>query len=139
MDIEFFKLNWHLFVALSVVVALLVLDPLRKRSSGVSSVSPMDLPRVMRLEKAIVVDISDPKDYEFGHVPKARNIPLSRIDSDVNRLNKFRSRPVVIACRAGNRSSKAANILRKHGFNDVRILHGGFAAWTKENLPIEKS
>ena len=139
LELEFIKLNWHLFAALAVVTALLILDPIRKRGSGVGSVSPLDLPRVMRLEKAIVVDISDPKDYEAGHVPKARNIPLSRIDSDVNRLKKFKSRPVVIACRVGNRSSKAANILRKHGFNDVRVLQGGFSAWTKENLPIEKS
>ncbi len=139
MDIEFVKLNWHLFLALAVIVALLILDPIRKRTSGIRSVSALELPRVMKSEKAIVVDISDPKDFESGHIPKARNVPLSRIDSDVNRLNKFKSRPVVIACRVGNRSSKAANILRKHDFSDIRILHGGFAAWSKENLPIEKS
>ncbi len=137
MDIEFFKLNWHLFAALAVVVALLVLDPIRKRSSGIKSVTAVELPRVMRHEKAVVVDISDPKDFNAGHIPKARNVPLSRIDNDINRLNKFKSRPIVVACRMGNRSSKAANILKKNDFSDVRVLHGGFAAWSKENLPIE--
>ena len=138
MEFEFVKLNWHLFAALAAVIALLALEPIRKRAGGVKSLVPGDLPRLMRNEKAIVVDVSDQKEFETGHIPKARNIPLSRIDANINRLTKFKSRPVVVVCRVGNRSSKAAGILRKHGFADVRTLQGGFAAWTKENLPIEK-
>ncbi len=139
MELDFFKLNWHLFLALAAVVILLLLDPIRKRASGVRSVAVTELPRVMRHENAIVVDISDTKDYDAGHIPKSRNIPLGRIDADINLIKKFKSRPVVIACRMGNRSSKAAGILKKHEFSDVRVLQGGFAAWSKENLPIETS
>ncbi len=138
LELEFFKINWHLFLALAVVILLLALDPIRKRSSGIRTVNALELPRVMRHENAIVVDISDPADFANGHIPKAKNVPLSRINDDIARLNRFKSRPVVVACRAGTRSSKAANILKKHNFADIRILHGGFAAWTKENLPVEK-
>ena len=138
MEFEFVKLNWHLFVALVAVIGLLAFEPLRKRSGGVRSINAIDLPRVMSNEKAVVLDVSDSNEFENGRIPKARNIPLSRIESDINRLNKFKTRPIVIVCRVGNRSSKAASILRKHDFSDVRTLQGGFAAWTKENLPIEK-
>ncbi len=136
--IEFVKLNWHLFLALVAIVALLAFEPLRKRSVGVTTILANDLPRVMKNEKAIVVDVSDSKEFDNGRIPKARNIPLSRIESDINRLNKFKSRPVVVVCRIGNRSAKAANILKKHQFTDVRTLKGGFSAWAKENLPIER-
>ena len=138
MEWEFVKLNWHLFLALAAVIALLVLEPLRSRSSGVKSVSAVDLPRVMSREKGIVVDISDPKDFKNGHIPKARNIPLNSVESDIGRMSKFKSRPIIVACRAGNRSARAAKVFRKHDFTDVRTLQGGFAAWSKENLPIEK-
>jgi len=138
MELEFFKLNWHLFAALFAIIALLAFEPLRKRSSGIRSVNVVDLPRVMKSEKAIVVDVSDAKEFASGRIPKARNIPLSRIQTDIKQIGKFKTRPVVIVCRMGNRSTKAANILRKNEFSDVRTLQGGFAAWTKENFPVEK-
>ena len=136
--IEFVKINWHLFLALVAVIALLAFEPLRKRSVGVKSVLPHDLPRIMKKEKAIIVDVSDTKEFDTGRIPKARNIPLSRIEADINTLNKFKSRPIVVVCRIGNRSAKAASMLRKYNFSDVRTLKGGFSAWVKENLPIEK-
>ncbi len=97
-----------------------------------------DLPRLMSSDNAVVVDISEPNEFQTGRIPKARNIPLSKIASDINTLSKFRARPIVVVCRMGNRSAKAAGILRKNDFSDVRTLQGGFAAWLKENLPIEK-
>ena len=138
MQLEFFKLNWHLFVALAVIILLLALDPIRKRSGGIRSINAVELPNLMSHHNAVVVDISDPADYQNGHIPNAKNIPLSRLNDDIARINKFKSRPIVVACRVGTRSSKAANILKKHQFSDIRILHGGFASWTKENLPVEK-
>ncbi len=138
MDFEFVKLNWHLFVALAAVIALLAFEPLRRRRGGISSVNVLDLPRIMKSEKAIILDVSEPNEFRSGRIPKARNIPLSNVESDINSLRKFKSRTIVVVCRVGNRSSKAAGILKKNEFSDVRTLQGGFAAWTKENFPIEK-
>ena len=58
MDFEFVKLNWHLFVALAAVIALLAFEPLRRRRGGISSVNVLDLPRIMKSEKAIILDLS---------------------------------------------------------------------------------
>ncbi len=138
MDFEFVQLNWHLFVALIAVIALLAFEPLRKRRGGIRTVNVLDLPRVMKAEKALILDVSDPAEFRSGRIPKARNIPLSNVQSDINSLKKFKSRTVVVVCRMGNRSPKAAGILRKNDFSDVRTLQGGFAAWTKENFPVEK-
>lgn len=137
MDFEFVKINWHLFVALVAIIALLAFEPLRKRRGGIRSVAADELPMVMRDEKVMILDVSDAKEYADSHIPKARNIPINRLESDIQTINKFKSRPVVVCCRVGNRSGKAAGILRKNGFTDIRTLHGGIAAWTKENLPIE--
>ena len=137
MYLEFVKLNWHLFVALVAIIALLAFEPLRTRQGGIRSVSADELPRIMRDEKIIILDVSDAKEYAGSHISKARNIPLNRLDSDIQTISKFKARPVVICCRVGNRSSKAARILKKHGFSNLRTLHGGMAAWTKENLPVE--
>ncbi len=137
MDFEFVKLNWHLFVALVAIIALLAFEPLRKRHGGIRSVSADELPRVMRDENVMILDVSDAKEYAGSHIPKARSIPLSRLETDIQTISKFKARPVVVCCRVGNRSAKGANILKKNGFTDIRTLQGGIAAWTKENLPVE--
>jgi len=115
----------------------LALEPLRKRRGGIRPVSADDLPVVMRDEKVLILDVSEAKEYAGSHIPKARNVPISRLESDIQTLNKFKTRPIVVCCRIGNRSTKAAGILRKNGFTDIRTLQGGMAAWTKENLPVE--
>ncbi|MDH3689356.1 MAG: rhodanese-like domain-containing protein [Gammaproteobacteria bacterium] len=138
MDVEFVTKNWYLFLALIVVVALIVLDPIRRRASGVSVVSATELPRLINHESAIVVDISDVNDYKKGHVPNAINIPLDSFSDGINKLRKHKSKPIVVACRAGNRAARAASILRKEGFESLYTLSGGFASWEKENLPVEK-
>lgn len=137
MDFEFVKLNWHLFVALVAIIALLAFEPLRKRHGGVRSVNADELPRLMRNEKVVIVDVSDANEFAQSHIAKARNVPISRLELDIQTLSKFKSRPVVIVCRAGNHSAKAARILKKHGFTDLRTLQGGIAAWIKENFPVE--
>ncbi len=136
MYLEFVKLNWHLFAALAAIIALLAFEPLRKRRGGIRSVSADELPRVMRDENIVVLDVSEAKEFASSHIPKARNIPISRLESDIQTINKFKARPVVVCCRMGNRSAKAASVLKKNGFTDIRTLQGGMAAWTKENLPV---
>ncbi|MXW47389.1 MAG: rhodanese-like domain-containing protein [Gammaproteobacteria bacterium] len=135
--LEFVKLNWHLFLALFAIIALLPFEPLRARRGGIRSVSADELPRVMRDENIVILDVSDAKEFAGSHIAKARNIPISRLDSDIQTINKFKSRPIVVCCRVGNRSAKAAGILKRNGFTNIRTLHGGMAAWTKENLPVE--
>ncbi len=137
MEWEFVKLNWHLFAALVLVIVLLALEPLRARRGGVRPITADDLPRFMRDEKVVIVDVSEEKEFASSHIPKSRNVPLSRLNSDINTLKRYKSRPVVVVCRVGNRSPKAAGILKKHEFSNLRTLQGGIAAWMKENLPVE--
>lgn len=138
MDWEFVTKNWYLFLGLVVVLALIILDPLRRRASGVASVSAVELPQLINHDSAIVVDISDPNDYKKGHIPNAINIPFETLSDNLGRLQKHKNKPIVVACRTGNRSPRAASILRKQGFESLYTLSGGLASWQKENFPTAK-
>ncbi len=48
-----------------------------------------------------------------------------------------RTRPIVVYCAGGYRSSVAASLLRGHGFERVADILGGFEAWRAAGLPIE--
>ena len=138
MEVEFLQQNWLLFVALVAIVLLITLDSIRRRSSGAGTVSAVELPALINHESAVVVDISEPNDFKRGHVPNAINLPLGRLQEEVKKLNKYKGKPIVVTCRAGNKSGQAAAILARNEFDKIYTLHGGIAAWEKENMPLEK-
>lgn len=136
--VDFAIKYWYLFVALIVVLGLLVLGPITQLVHGVKSVNVWDAVRMINHESAIVVDVCDPPEFKTGHIPNAINIPLNGLVGRIKELDKHKSKPIVLSCRGGNRSNRGAVILRKHGFEKVYMLAGGFMAWERDNLPVEK-
>ena len=140
MEIGFIQQNWHLFAALAVIIVLLTLDPLRRRSGGIQSVSAVQLPQLMNHEGAIVLDVGEPTEFKKGHIPKAINMPVSQLKNDLGRLEKYRTKdtPIVLSSRTNQHANRAAAILRKNNFSNLYTLSGGLVSWEKENLPLER-
>lgn len=139
MDIEFLSQNWHLILALFVIIGLLVFEPYLLKLSGIKTIGPLRVTQLVNHQSAVVVDVCTQKEFTQGHIPDALNLPLSDISRDAEqKLAKSRDNPVIISCRSGNRAKGAARKLVKLGFKDIYILSGGNAAWQKENLPISK-
>jgi rhodanese-related sulfurtransferase len=130
--------NWYLFLALAVILAMLIGPTLSQRRYGIKSVNPAEAILLINRESAVVVDVCEPNEYSTGHIPSAVNTPLSGLDKHLKPLEKHKKKPVVVACRSGNRSLRGAVMLRKHGFEKVYNLAGGLVAWQRDNLPLEK-
>lgn len=75
---------------------------------------------------AVLVDVREPAEWRSGHAPRARHIPLDRLDREARRLP--RDVPVVVMCASGMRSRAAAARLRSAGYR-ATSLSGGLAAW----------
>jgi glyoxylase-like metal-dependent hydrolase (beta-lactamase superfamily II)/rhodanese-related sulfurtransferase len=88
----------------------------------------------------LLLDVRLPEEYtgELGHVPGAVLIPLPHLAARVHEIAGHRGGTVVTICRSGNRSARAAAILRDAGFEDVRNLTGGTLAWRKRGFPVER-
>jgi rhodanese-related sulfurtransferase len=135
---QFLTDNWYLFMALAVVLGLLAQGTVVQLLYKIKSVGSAQAINLINRESAIVIDVCEPKEYQQGHVPNAINIPLSSLSSRIGELEKYKGKPIVVACRAGNRSMKGAIALSRHGFDSVYSLSGGLMAWQKGNLPVEK-
>ena len=137
---EFISQNWYLFVALISLVAMLALDPLRRKNSGIKPVTAVELPQLMNHEGAVVLDVGEPTEFKKGHIPKALNVPISQLSNDLGRLEKYRNKgtPIVLSSRTNQQASRAAVILKKHSFSNLYTLSGGLGSWEKENLPLER-
>ncbi|MGH9086270.1 MAG: MBL fold metallo-hydrolase [Acidimicrobiales bacterium] len=75
-----------------------------------------------------LVDVRNPAEIEVGGtLPGARNVPLPQLLDHLDDLDP--SRPTVVYCAGGYRSSVAASTLAAHGFAHVADLIGGYGAW----------
>ena len=137
---QFVTQNWPLFAALIAILAMLALEPLRRKTSGVKPVSAVELPQLINHEGAVVLEVNDPAEFKKGHIPKAMNFPIGQLKKDLGRLEKYRNKgtPIVLSSRANQQASRAATILKKNSFSNLYTLSGGLGSWEKENLPLER-
>jgi len=74
-----------------------------------------------------LIDVREPSEYETGHIPGARFVPLSHFLDNMGKLDL--SKPAVTYCKRGPRSKSAAVLLKRQGFEDVYYMDGGIDAW----------
>ena len=83
-------------------------------------------------DRPLIVDVREPRAYRLAHIPEAQSLPLPKILTEMPHLPHDRS--LVMVCRSGRRSQRAAEALRRWGYVDVRILEGGMLAWESADL-----
>lgn len=77
--------------------------------------------------EVMVIDVREPYEYQSGHIPKAKLIPLGTLPGGLAGLDT--EKPYLLVCRSGNRSAQAASIMVKAGFKNVSNMSGGMLAW----------
>ena len=120
-------------------VVLLVLFIRNETQRGGSSVSAQQLVGLVNREGAVVLDLRDQKEYEAGHIVDSVNIPYASLESRLSELEKYKDKPIVLACKMGQHAGSAGTALRKNGFDNVSRLSGGIAEWRNQNLPVVKA
>src|SRR3954447_460235 len=76
---------------------------------------------------ARLVDVRSPDEYAGGHLPGAVNIPVQELDRRLAEIGPA-DHELIVYCRSGHRSTRAAELLRQHGFTRVHNL-GPMTAW----------
>lgn len=134
---EFLLQNWML-VALFIISGTMLFWPGSAKLSGAKQVGTLEATRLMNTGNALVLDVRANGEFSGGRIPKSKNIPLAEIDRRIDEINKYKDKPVILACGTSSRSGAAARLLKQRGFTDVYLLAGGFAAWQQASLPVEK-
>jgi rhodanese-related sulfurtransferase len=84
--------------------------------------------------EAVILDVRERREWQAGHVPGSKNIPLSTLAKRTHELPDHRA--YVAVCRTGSRSRSATARLRGAGL-EVLNLKGGMHAWRRAGLPLE--
>lgn len=77
--------------------------------------------------KAVILDVREPAEFAFNHIPGAISIPLGELDGRMNELD--RSEELYVICRTGRRSGLACQRLKENGYKVSNVMPG-MTAWT---------
>lgn len=133
--LEFAGNHTLLVFALVASFLLAVFTELRRKASGMLAVAPTEAVKLINND-AMVLDLRSAESFSRGHIVGARNVPMDQLDGNMEKLARFRNKPVVAVCDAGVTSTRAVNALRKSGFESVYNLKGGMSAWGQAGLPV---
>ena len=86
------------------------------------------------LSKVTLVDVRTADEASLGSIPGAVNIPLDDLRERMNEIPK--DRPAYLFCGVGLRGYLASNILKGHGYKDVRNLIGGLKTYEAATKPV---
>ena len=89
-------------------------------------------------KKVVVLDIRTPGEFNKGRIAGAKNIDFLAPDFEqrIETLDKTKS--YLVHCASGGRSTHSLALFKKHDFHSIYHLDGGFKAWEKAGLPVEK-
>jgi adenylyltransferase/sulfurtransferase len=91
--------------------------------------------RLDRGDKLKIVDVREPNEYQINRIPGSELIPLGDVPKRYQELNK--DDEIVVHCKMGGRSAKAADFLRSVGFTRVLNLKGGILEWVDKVDPSQ--
>jgi rhodanese-related sulfurtransferase len=86
-------------------------------------------------ERALLIDVREPEEYERGHLPNSQLLPLKDLVGALETLPK--DRPVFLVSRSGRRSTRAMRLMVESGFEEVFNLKGGVLSWMARGRPFE--
>jgi rhodanese-related sulfurtransferase len=112
----------------------------------IQELMPWDLDeRIQTNPEILLVDITEPREYNTLHIPNAINVPRGILEAasdwgyedTVPILANSREREVILICRSGNRSALAAFSLQQMGFTNIASLKTGLRGWFDYELPLQ--
>ncbi|MFQ5744240.1 MAG: rhodanese-like domain-containing protein [Acidobacteriota bacterium] len=129
---------------------------------SIEELSPQEVHERLNTEEgAVYLDVRTEQEFRQGHPAGALNIPIFHLDAytgqpqpnpefmQVVEANVSKELPVYVGCASGQRSSQAASILRRDGYQRVVNVDGGFTGkrdhlgnliapgWQDLSLPTE--
>lgn len=130
---------------------------LPRQMTTIKSVTPEEAQELL-LQGAVYLDVRSEPEFEQGHPPGALNVPIAHAGPAGMQPNpEFlsvvtkafgKSEPLVVGCKAGGRSRRAAEMLVQAGYTNITDMGAGWdgsrdafgrplPGWSKRGLPVE--
>ena len=134
--IQFLQGELLLTGTLFALIILLIVNIYSEKNRKYQVLDTNGAVSLMDDDDLIILDVREEKERKAGFLSNDINIPMGQLKTKIDTLDK--SKNILVYCKSGTRSDRIADILSKNDFQKVSSLKGGFNAWLKADLPIEK-
>jgi molybdopterin/thiamine biosynthesis adenylyltransferase/rhodanese-related sulfurtransferase len=87
---------------------------------------------------AVLIDVREPEEWAAGHIPGAKHVPKSYLESRIEGAVPDRSQHLILYCASGSRSAWATRTLVEDlGYEHVESMTGGFTLWKDRGYNVE--
>lgn len=80
-------------------------------------------------EELLILDTRTQEEYNAGHIEGAILIPYNKLEMNLDELDGYEDKPILVYCRTGNRSAVAVQTLIDNGFNKIYHMNQGYSRW----------
>lgn len=138
-QIQQFVANHTLMVVGWVALFIAVVFNLYKgATSNIKVVSNAEATQLINKQDGVVIDVRSDEEFKLGHIIDSHHLLPSEIKGNkLNTIEKYKTRPIIIADNNGLTAQSLANMLAKQGFQ-AYALKEGIAGWRGANLPLVK-
>ncbi len=121
-----------------LVVLFATISCVNQNQAGVEVTDPNGFEKKMAETDVQLLDVRTPEEYASGHLPNAQNCDVLADDFTEKVAVLDKEKPVMVYCKMGGRSSKAAAKLKELGFKHITDLEGGIMNWESADKTIVK-
>lgn len=136
--ISFASEHTTLTLLLVIVMLLISIVEILRSKRKTLSLSPTDTITAMNHQHAVVLDMRTKEAYQQNHIIDAISISAEELLKDEKKLNKWKTKPLILVSATGMETEKLAATLIKKGYN-AKILQGGMRGWVTAGLPLVRS
>jgi phage shock protein E len=122
----------HIVLSLLIASVALAADP------TVKHVNAAEAAKIVAAAQVQVLDVRTEAEYQIAHIKGATNVDFKAADFATKVAMLDKSKPWLVHCASGGRSTAALGTLTQLGFTHLTHLDGGLLAWEEGGHPLVK-
>lgn len=95
---------------------------------SINNISALKL--INEVEDLLILDVRRFSEFKSGKIPNSINIPVDDLEFELDEIEEFKEKPILVYCKSGIRSSVACSLLEEEGFSYLYNLRGGILDYT---------
>jgi phage shock protein E len=123
------KTNQRIFYTVAFLTILAGAIFYSFQEKGFITVDAGEFYQLSTKENVLIIDVRTPEEFQGGYLPHAVNIDYYDNGFKEKLAGLDTSKTILIYCKSGNRSSKAATLMSGMGFKEIYELKGGIPVW----------
>lgn len=127
----------RVLVFLVLAVTFLGYSCKNEKSPQIEVITAEEMQQIAKDTNVQLVDVRTPEEYQEGFIDGFQNLDYfsDTFETDLDKLDK--SKPVIVYCKSGNRSSKCAAKMVEKGFVKIYDLDGGITKWKYDGHEVK--